>query len=90
MVTRVREVKKAIESAAPGNAFATVAADWVKGEARRAKWTPGYREEVTASLRNHLSALDPLPLAEILAKSKARHETKSTCIRAFGRLRVNA
>lgn len=31
------------------------------------QWTPGYRVEVTASLRNHLSALDSLPVTKITA-----------------------
>ena len=47
--------------------FASVAADWVKSEVRRAGWSPTYREEVEASLRNHLGALDALPLFEITA-----------------------
>lgn len=66
-LTRVKAVKKATKRAASGNTFATVAADWVKSEARRAKWTPDYREEVAASLQNHLSDLDALPVAEITA-----------------------
>lgn len=66
-LTRVKAVKKATKLAASGNTFATLAADWTKAEARRAKWTPDYKEEVAASLRNHLSALDGLPVAEITA-----------------------
>jgi integrase len=66
-LTRVKAVKKATKRTASGNTFAKLAADWVKSEARRAKWTPDYREEVTASLRNHLSELDALPVNEITA-----------------------
>lgn len=66
-LTRVKAVKKATKRAASGNTFATLAADWVKSEARRAKWTPNYREEVVASLRNHLSPLGGLPVNEITA-----------------------
>ncbi len=66
-LTRVKAVKKAVKHAASGNIFAALAADWVKSEARRANWTPDYREEVAASLRNHLSALDGLPVNEITA-----------------------
>jgi integrase len=66
-LTRVKAVKKATKRASSNNTFATVAADWVKSEARRAKWTPNYKEEVTASLTNHLYALDALPLSEITA-----------------------
>jgi integrase len=75
-LTRVKAVKKATKRAASGNTFATVATDWVKGEAKRAKWTPDYREEVAASLRNHLSALDPLPVNEITAAIAAPHLRK--------------
>ena len=42
-----------------------------RGEA--AKWTPDYHEEVAASLTNHLSALEPLPVAEITAAMAAPH-----------------
>ena len=75
-LTRVKAVKKASKQAASGNTFATVAADWIKSEARRAKWTPDYREEVAASLRNHLSALDPLPLDEITVAMASPHLRK--------------
>ena len=66
-LTRVKAVKRATKRIASENTFATVAADWVKSEARRAKWTPDYKEEVAASLRNHLDQLDALPIAEITA-----------------------
>ena len=66
-LTRVKAVKRATKRAAAGNTFATLAVDWVKSEARRAKWTPDYKEEVAASLRNHLTALGALPVAEITA-----------------------
>jgi integrase len=66
-LTRVKAVKKATKRIASGNTFAKLAADWVRSEARRAKWTPDYREEVAASLRNHLSDLDALPVSEITA-----------------------
>ena len=66
-LTRVKAVKKATKRAASGNTFAVVAADWVKSEARRAKWTPEYKDEVAASLSNHLATLDGLPISEITA-----------------------
>lgn len=66
-LTRVKAVKKAAKRVASENTFAVVAADWAKSEARRARWTPRYHEEVAASLRNHLSALDALPITEITA-----------------------
>ncbi|MFO1398258.1 MAG: tyrosine-type recombinase/integrase [Burkholderiales bacterium] len=66
-LTRLKAVKKAAKGAAAANTFATLAADWVKAEGRRAKWTPDYKDEVAASLRNHVSALDPLMVSEITA-----------------------
>jgi integrase len=66
-LTRVKAIKKATKRTASGSTFAKLAADWIKSEARRAKWTPNYREEVAASLRNHLSELDTLPVNEITA-----------------------
>jgi integrase len=75
-LTRVKAVKKAAKHAASGNTFSTVSAAWLKSEARRSKWTPDYREEVEASLTNHLFALDALPLAEITAAMAAPHLRK--------------
>jgi integrase len=72
-LTRVKAVKKATKRAASGNTFASVSAAWLKSEAKRAEWTPDYRDEVEASLTNHLSALDGLPLAEITAAMAAPH-----------------
>src|SRR4029077_19883891 len=59
-LTRVKAVKKATKRAASGHTFASVSVAWLKSEARRSKWTPDYRDEVEASLTNHLSALDAL------------------------------
>jgi integrase len=49
-----------------------LSADWLKREARRAKWTDDYRQEVKASLDNHLSALAALPVAEITTAIAAK------------------
>lgn len=75
-LTRVKAVKKATKSAAAGNTFGSLAADWIKSEAKKAGWTPDYKAEVTASLANHLSALDPLPVAEISAAMAAPYLRK--------------
>lgn len=66
-LTRVKAVKKATKRVASANTFVLVAADWLKREARLQSWTPDYREEVAASLKNHLSTLDTLPIGEISA-----------------------
>jgi hypothetical protein len=75
-LTRVKAVKKATKRAASGNTFAAVAADWIKAEAKRAKWTPAYKDEAAASIANHLSGLDPLPITEITAPIAAPHLRK--------------
>jgi integrase len=49
-----------------------LAADWLKREARRANWTDDYRQEVKASLDNHLSSLATPPVAEITTAIAAR------------------
>ena len=66
-LTRAKHTRRAQKTAATGNTFAKVAANWVDDEARRKQWTDDYRGEVKASLRNHLSKLDALPITEITA-----------------------
>jgi integrase len=66
-LTRVKAVKKAAKRVAAENTFAAVSAAWVKTEGRRAQWTPDYKDEVAASLRNHLSDLDSLSITDITA-----------------------
>ncbi|MBN8477839.1 MAG: tyrosine-type recombinase/integrase [Burkholderiales bacterium] len=84
---RVAKARKVAHSAAT---FGALAAAWVKSESRRARWTPDYREEVEASLRNHLAALDPLPVADVTAavaapllrSAEARAPDMATKVRA--------
>jgi len=71
-VTAVRRVERAKRAAARTATFGVLAADWLKREARRAKWTDDYRQEVKASLDNHLSALAALPVAEITTAIAAK------------------
>ena len=75
-LTRVKAVKKATKHVASANTFSAVAADWIQSEARRAKWTPAYKEEVAASLANHLSELNALPVNEITAAIASPHLRK--------------
>jgi len=75
-LTRVKAIKRATKRIASENTFASVAADWLKSEARRARWTPDYKEEVAASLRNHLAQLDGLPIGEITAAMASPHLRK--------------
>lgn len=72
-LTRLKAVKKAAKAASSVSTFSTVKESWMKSEARRAPWTPAYGEEVAASLRNHLSKLDPLPIAEVTASMVSPH-----------------
>ena len=71
-VTAVRRVERAKRAAARTATFGVLAADWLKREARRAKWTADYRQEVKASLDSHLSALATLPVAEITSAIAAK------------------
>lgn len=72
-LTRVKAVRKATKRTSSENTFGKVAADWVKSEARRARWTDDYLDEVEASLRNHLDKLDALPITEITAAIASPH-----------------
>jgi hypothetical protein len=66
-VTIARRVAKMTRHADEARLFKEYAESWVKREAERAKWSPGYVEEVSASIRRHLSTLDPLPLNQLTA-----------------------
>ena len=66
-LTTVKRAKKIKKRAERANTFAVVATDWMAREARRQKWTPAYVREVKSSIRNHLCALDSLPVAAINA-----------------------
>ncbi|MFO1311569.1 MAG: tyrosine-type recombinase/integrase [Burkholderiales bacterium] len=66
---RKERLERAVDTA---RTFAKVAADWMAVERREAGWSDDYAEEVRASLRNHLSELDPLPVNEITAPIAAR------------------
>ena len=71
-VTAVRRVERAKRAAARTATFGVLSADWLKREARRAKWTADYQQEVKASLDNHLSSLATLPVAEITTAIAAK------------------
>ncbi len=66
-LTVAKRIAKAERVAVRSATFEKLATDWVAIEARRAKWTPDYRQEVAASLRNHLSDLNALPIAAVSA-----------------------
>ena len=71
-ITAVHRVERAKRAAADTATFEGLAADWLKREARRSKWTADYREEVKGSLANHLSPLNTLPVSEITAAIAAK------------------
>jgi len=54
--------------AASAETFEKVKGAWLNDEARRQKWSADYREEVEASLRNHLNKLDALPIGQVNAR----------------------
>ena len=64
-ITIEQRVAKARRAVVTAGTFEAVAKAWVKRAAHNSKWTPDYRDEVEASLQNHLRELNKLPLAEI-------------------------
>lgn len=72
-VTAAKRVAKAASIAATSATFGPYTEAWVKAEHKRARWTEDYRGEVAASLANHLSGLNPLPIAALTAAVCAPH-----------------
>lgn len=70
-LTAVKRVARANKEAEAALTFGRVASAWATYTAKQKKWSAEYVEEVAQSLRNHLSALDLLPIAEIRAKMVA-------------------
>ncbi|TAK84192.1 MAG: DUF4102 domain-containing protein [Betaproteobacteria bacterium] len=70
-LTTIKHAAKLKRTVDASNTFGKFAAAWIAREARRMRWTQGYRDEVTASLKNHLAALDSQPLAKITAAMTA-------------------
>jgi len=70
-LTTVKRWDRLQRKADAANTFSVVAAGWMAGESRRQKWTPDYLGEVQASIRNHLSVLDALPIATLNAPTVA-------------------
>jgi integrase len=66
-LTTAKRLARAQRATDRSATFEKLASDWIAIEARRAKWTADYRQEVTASIRNHLSGLNALPVAAISA-----------------------
>ena len=66
-LTVAKRVRRAHKAAAAAATFGVLAASWIKSESRRRGWTPDYRDEVAASLKNHLRVLDDVPIAAISA-----------------------
>jgi integrase len=66
-VTTVKRIAKAAAISAKSATFGPYAETWIKAECKEAGWTADYREEVTSSIKNHLSDLDPLPISAITA-----------------------
>jgi integrase len=72
-LTRAKALAKATKRASSKNTFEAVAADWVARETRHAKWTPGYRAMVEASISNHLAELNGLTVDSITAAIAMPH-----------------
>jgi len=93
-LTAAKREARATRAARSATTFAKVADRWMAVEAKRAGWTPDYCAEVAASLRNHLSALDALPIDRITASIAAPHlrasEAKAPDMAAKVRARLRA
>src|SRR5262249_1211085 len=72
-LTREKAVARATKRATASNTFEAVAADWIKQEARRGAWRPEYKVQVAASIENHLSGLNGLPIGEITTAMAMPH-----------------
>ena len=66
-LTQAKRITKATKRAQSASTFAVVAKAWIAHEAREGNWTPNYRAQVAASLDNHLSRLNELPMSAITA-----------------------
>lgn len=66
-LTALARVRRTETATASAMTFEKVKDSWIDSESARRSWTPDYREEVEASLRNHAEALYPLPVASITA-----------------------
>jgi len=66
-LTTIKHEAKLQRRTDAANTFGAFAESWITREARRAKWTPDYKTEVAASIQNHLSDLDRLPISRITA-----------------------
>jgi integrase len=64
-LTTLKRVTKLRKQAQTADVFGGLATKWIKAEAKRAKWSDDYREEVESSITNHLAALDKIPVSEI-------------------------
>ncbi len=65
-LTVAKRVAKAKIACDEGNTFRAMADSWMR-KRRDPPWSPTHREQVQASIDNHLDALYPLPVTEITA-----------------------
>lgn len=54
--------------ASNADTFVQVAGAWMEAEAHRKRWTADYRNEVAASLKNHLRPIEALPITKVNAR----------------------
>jgi integrase len=66
-LTARKRIAKLTQIALDSASFGVVAAAWLDDEEKRKRWSTDYREEVQASLRNHLSKLNDLPILDVTA-----------------------
>ncbi len=70
-LTTLKRAAKLAEVSRQAMTFERVAAAWLDSEESRQRWTPDYKVEVEASLRNHLHRLDALPVSDVTALTVA-------------------
>lgn len=66
-LTTVKRVERAKTVADQAATFEVVAESWLR-KVRPAPWSPAHAKQVRASIKNHLSELSGLPVAEITAR----------------------
>ncbi len=70
-LTAHKHAQRAKRHSDTATTFGVFSRTWIDSEARRERWTADYKEEVEASLKNHLSKLDRLPISKITAAAVA-------------------
>lgn len=66
-LTIEKRLAKVRMAAAVADTFEAVASEWQQWAGNKKRWSEDYKQEVEASLRNHLRALFPVPIGDVVA-----------------------